>query len=91
MRQTSARPCCSYLLRQTGQESAIRSFGCLCYQQGRLVRVEGDDAAGTGRWNQCQGPMFYRWITKGEMWGKAAEEGEEIERRNRRVIHEAAC
>lgn len=48
MMQTSGRPCCSYLLRQSGQESAVRSFGCLCYQQGRLVRVEGAKAAGTG-------------------------------------------
>lgn len=48
MMQTSGRPCCSYLLRQSGQESTVRSFGCLCYQQGRLVRVEGAKAAGTG-------------------------------------------
>lgn len=69
-RQTSGRPCCCYLPRQSGQGSAICSFGCLCYQQGRLVRVEGDDVAGTGRWNQCQGPTFYQWIAKGVMWGR---------------------
>lgn len=68
--QTSGRPCCSYLLRQSRQESVIGSFGCLCYQQGRLVRVEGDDVAGTGMRNQCQGPTFNQWIAKGAMWGR---------------------
>lgn len=67
MRQTSRRPCCSYLLRRSGQASATRSFGCLCYQQGRLVRVQGDGVAGTGGRNQFQGPAFYRWIAKGAM------------------------
>lgn len=63
MRQTSGRPCCSYLPRLSGQGSAIRSFGCLCYQQGRLVRVEEMTWQGLGGGINA---TFYQWIMMGE-------------------------
>lgn len=39
-----------------GRRAPLPHLVVFCYQQGRSVRVEADEVAGTGRWNRCQGP-----------------------------------